>query len=98
MTTEQMLLAAAAVGVAFFPQLKAAAMPLIQGISNPTTGTVPTHQATTASRPFPTRSSWVTSTLALQEELIAAKRDRAAALAGQLVIEIVNASESEKTK
>jgi hypothetical protein len=101
MTNEQMLLAAAAVGVAFFPQIKQAAMPLLQGISNPTTGTVPTpaHQNGTAtSRPFPTRSSWVTSTLALQEELLAAKRDKAAALAGQLVIEIVNAQGAEKTK
>jgi hypothetical protein len=98
MTNEQMLLAAAAVAVAFFPQIKAAAMPLIQGINNPTTGTVPTppHQAgTNTSRPFPTRSSWVTSTLALQEELLAAKRDKAAALAGQLVIEIVNAQAAE---
>ena len=101
MTNEQLLLAAAAVAVAFFPQIKQAAMPLLQGISNPTTGTVPApaHQATTsASRPFPSRSSWVTSVLALQDELLAAKRDRAAELAGQLVIEIVNAQAAEKTK
>ena len=98
MSNEQMLLAAAAVAVAFFPQIKAAAMPLLQGVSNPTVGTVPSHQTTTTSRPFPTRSSWVTSVLALQEELLAAKRDRAAALAGQLVIEIVNAQASEGGK
>jgi len=98
MSTEQMLLAAAAVAVAFFPQIKAAAMPLLQGVSNPAAGTVPSpaHQtSTTTSRPFPTRSSWVTSVLALQEELQAAKRDKAAALAGQLVIEIVNAQAAE---
>jgi hypothetical protein len=40
----------------------------------------------------------VTSVLALQDELLAAKRDRAAELAGQLVIEIVNAQAAEKTK
>jgi hypothetical protein len=96
MTNEQMLLAAAAVAVAFFPQIKAAVTPILNGIANPTTGTTPTHSA--ASRPFPSRSSWVTSVLALQDELIAAKRDRAAALAGQLVIEIVNAQAAEGGK
>lgn len=101
MTNEQMLLAAAAVAVAFFPQIKAAVTPILSGIANPTAGTIPTpaHQTgTTTSRPFPTRSSWVTSVLALQEELLAAKRDRAAALAGELVIEIVNAQAASEAK
>jgi hypothetical protein len=91
-----MLMAAAAVGVVFWPQIKAAAMPIIQGITNPAVGTATAHP--TASRPFPSRSSWVTSVLALQDELIAAKRDRAAELAGQLVIEIVNAQAAAEVK
>jgi hypothetical protein len=96
MTTEQMALAAAAAAVVLWPQIKQAAMPIIQGISNPTVGTTPAHP--TASRPFPSRSSWVTSVLALQDELIAAKRDKAAELAGMLVIEIVNAQAAAEVK
>ena len=100
MNMEQMLLAAAAFGVAFFPQIKAAVGPLLQKVAEPAAGPPPHYQQSQpTSRPFPSRSSWVSSVLALQDELLAAKRDKAAALAGQLVNEIVaNAQASEGKK
>ena len=98
MTIEQMLLIAAAGAVAFFPQIRDAVGPLLQSVAVPAASPAVHSPSQPSSRPFPSRSSWVSSVLALQDELLAAKRDKAAALAGQLVIEIVNAQAASEGK
>jgi hypothetical protein len=77
MTYEQMAAAAAVSGVLLWPQLRTAAGQVFGGIGKP---------APAAG----SRSAWVAAVLGLQDELAAAGRDKAAALAGQLVVEIVS--------
>jgi len=79
MKLEQLALAAAAVAILFWPQIQSQLSHLrrgaVPGMAPPSDGG---------------RSQWVAQLLALQEALAAAGRDKAAAQAGQLVVEIVS--------
>lgn len=77
MKLEQMALVAAALAVVFWPQLQAYAQTFRHAV-------VPR-----MAPPSGGRAAWVATVLALQDELAAAGRDKAATLAGQLVVEIV---------
>jgi hypothetical protein len=80
MKPEQLALVTAALAVVFWPQIQATFEHLRQGAA--------------ARMPLPPggggRAQWVATVLALQDQLTAAGRDKAAALAGQLVVEIVS--------
>ena len=79
MKLEQLALVAAALAVVFWPQIQATFEHLRQG-------------AAARMPPAPGgggRARWVATVLALQDELAASGRDKAANLAGQLVVEIV---------
>jgi hypothetical protein len=82
MKIEQIALAAAAAVVMFWPQIQAQLQHLRQGAA--------------ARMPLPPggggRAQWVPMVLALQDELDAAGRGKAAAIAGQLVVEIIGGS------
>jgi len=65
--------------VVFWPQIQAQFEHLRKGAA-----------AGTPSHPDGGRAQWVATILALQDQLTAAGRDKAANLAGQLVVEIVS--------
>jgi hypothetical protein len=79
MSIEQLALVAAAALVVLWPQIQAQLTNLRLGAASRTT-------------PLPRggRAEWVATVLALQDELTATGRDKAALLAGQLVVEIVS--------
>jgi hypothetical protein len=76
---QQLALAAAAVAVMFWPQIQAQ-------LANLRQGAVPRTAPTSGGG----RSQWVPTVLALQDELTAAGQAKAAAMAGQLVVEIIS--------
>ena len=78
MKLEQMALVAAAAAVVFWPQLQAA-FESLRHASVPRTA--PVHGGG--------RAQWVPTVLALQDDLAAAGRDKAAAMAGQLAVELL---------
>jgi len=83
MKIEQLALAAAAVAVMFWPQIQAQ-------LASLHLGAVPrTAPPSGGSGVAGGRSQWVPMVLALQDQLTAAGQTKAAAMAGQLVVEII---------
>ena len=78
MNMEQMAMVAAAAAVMFWPQLQAA-FESIRHASVPRTAPVPGGG----------RAQWVPVVLSLQDDLVAAGHAKAAAMAGQLAVELL---------